>query len=269
MRQPAQAIGVCLSRGDQMFHGLRSVSNLAKQVFQVHGVNAEGMVVLRRRLRRSEVVKFFSTLPGCLIGIEACATAHHWARELSRLGHEVALSIAASFAPRTQAACFRLGQRHQRPARRRSSGQGDPRRPRRRTAARHSDRDQGPGGDRGRGCDGRNCGLAQPNPAAHGDAYAQAHGGRHIFVQPHQQARHKVDAVDRQRRGSDSRQPAKGPASCRGPHRARSASRPHAGRRVALARCARHRSCAAPCRVAAGDRLCARGRAPPPCEAGE
>ena len=54
--------------------------DLAKQVFQVHGVDVEGMVVLRRRLRRSEVVKFFSTLPGCLIGIEACATARHRAR---------------------------------------------------------------------------------------------------------------------------------------------------------------------------------------------
>src|SRR5215469_3875566 len=65
--------------------------DLAKQVFQVHGVNAEGTVVLRRRLRRSEVVKFFTMLPGCLVGIEACATAHHWARELSALGHEVRL----------------------------------------------------------------------------------------------------------------------------------------------------------------------------------
>ena len=65
--------------------------DLAKQVFHVHGIDAEGGVVLRRRLRRSEVVKFFGTLPGCLIGIEACATAHHWARELSQLGHEVKL----------------------------------------------------------------------------------------------------------------------------------------------------------------------------------
>ena len=65
--------------------------DLAKQVFQVHGVDAEGVAVLRRRLRRSEVVTFFSTLPGCLIGIEACATAHHWGRELSRLGHQVKL----------------------------------------------------------------------------------------------------------------------------------------------------------------------------------
>jgi transposase len=51
--------------------------DLAKQVFQVHGVDAEGAVVLRRRLRRPEVVKLFSMLPNCLIGIEACATAHH------------------------------------------------------------------------------------------------------------------------------------------------------------------------------------------------
>jgi transposase len=65
--------------------------DLAKQVFQVHCIDAEGVVVLRRRLRRSEVVKFFGTLSGCLIGIEACATAHHWARELSRLAHQVKL----------------------------------------------------------------------------------------------------------------------------------------------------------------------------------
>ena len=51
--------------------------DLAKQVFQVHGVDFAGLVVLKRRLRRSEVVNFFSTLSGCLIGIEACATAHH------------------------------------------------------------------------------------------------------------------------------------------------------------------------------------------------
>jgi transposase len=65
--------------------------DLAKQVFQVHGIDSDGAVVLRRRLRRSEVVMFFSTLPSCLVGIEACATAHHWARELSTLGHKVRL----------------------------------------------------------------------------------------------------------------------------------------------------------------------------------
>jgi transposase len=67
--------------------------DLAKQVFQVHGVDASGAVVLRKRLRRSEVVRFFSMLPGCLIGVEACATAHHWGRELSAFGHEVRLIL--------------------------------------------------------------------------------------------------------------------------------------------------------------------------------
>ena len=65
--------------------------DLAKSVFQVHGVDAGGQVVLRKKLRRAEVVKFFGTLPRCLVGMEACATAHHWARELSALGHEARL----------------------------------------------------------------------------------------------------------------------------------------------------------------------------------
>jgi transposase len=65
--------------------------DLAKRVFQVHGVDASGEVKLRKRLRRSEVVRFFAGLPPCLVGMEACATAHYWARELSRLGHEVKL----------------------------------------------------------------------------------------------------------------------------------------------------------------------------------
>jgi transposase len=65
--------------------------DLAKHWFQVHGVDASGQVAIRRKLRRSEVVGFFKSLPPCLVGIEACATAHHWARELSALGHEVKL----------------------------------------------------------------------------------------------------------------------------------------------------------------------------------
>ena len=65
--------------------------DLAKQVFQVHRVDAEGSVLLKRRLRRSEVVRFFSSLPNCLVGVESCATAHYWARELTKLGHEVRL----------------------------------------------------------------------------------------------------------------------------------------------------------------------------------
>jgi transposase len=65
--------------------------DLAKSVFQVHGIDEFGQVVVRKRLRRSEVRDYFATLPGCLVGVEACATAHFWARELKALGHEVKL----------------------------------------------------------------------------------------------------------------------------------------------------------------------------------
>lgn len=65
--------------------------DLAKSVFQLHGVGADGTVVLRRQLRRAQMLAFFSRLPPCLIGMEACGGAHYWARELSNLGHEVRL----------------------------------------------------------------------------------------------------------------------------------------------------------------------------------
>ena len=65
--------------------------DLAKQVFQIHGVNEAGDVVVKRRLRRAQVMTYFASLPACLIGMEACATAHFWARELRSLGHEVRL----------------------------------------------------------------------------------------------------------------------------------------------------------------------------------
>ncbi len=65
--------------------------DLAKNVFQVHGVDAAGAVVVRRQLRRRQVLPFFAKIPPCLIGLEACATAHHWARQLIDLGHEVKL----------------------------------------------------------------------------------------------------------------------------------------------------------------------------------
>src|SRR5438132_7748665 len=68
--------------------------DLAKHVFQVHGVDAEGATVLRKQLRRAQVLAFFSRLPPCLVGLEACATAHYWARELRALGHEVRLMPA-------------------------------------------------------------------------------------------------------------------------------------------------------------------------------
>src|SRR3954454_7538881 len=65
--------------------------DLAKSWFQVHGVDADGKGAVRRKLKRGDVVSFFKSLPPCLIGIEACATAHYWARELIALGHEVKL----------------------------------------------------------------------------------------------------------------------------------------------------------------------------------
>jgi len=68
--------------------------DLAKNVFQVHAVDAEGMTVLRKQLRRAQLLAFFSRLPRCLVGMEACATAHYWARELSALGHVVRLMPA-------------------------------------------------------------------------------------------------------------------------------------------------------------------------------
>ncbi len=63
--------------------------DLAKNVFQVHGVDQAGNVIVRRTLRRAQVLPFFTKLPPCLVGMEACGTAHHWARELIRLGHDV------------------------------------------------------------------------------------------------------------------------------------------------------------------------------------
>src|SRR5262245_35194078 len=68
--------------------------DLAKNVFQVHGIDTSERVVVRKQLRRSQVIAFFEALPRCLMGMEACATSHHWARELTKLGHEVRLMPA-------------------------------------------------------------------------------------------------------------------------------------------------------------------------------
>src|SRR6185437_10529871 len=65
--------------------------DIAKGVFQVHGVDAAGQVVLRRQLRRGTVLKLFGELPPCVVGMEACASAHYWGREIAALGHEVRL----------------------------------------------------------------------------------------------------------------------------------------------------------------------------------
>jgi len=72
-------------------HAITMGLDLAKHWFQVHGVDAAGKIVVKRRLRRAEVVAFFRDQEPCLVGMEACATAHHWARELIALGHEVRL----------------------------------------------------------------------------------------------------------------------------------------------------------------------------------
>jgi transposase len=73
--------------------------DLAKNVFQVHGVDASGRAVVRRQLRRSQLLPFFERQAACLVGIEACATSHHWAREIAKLGHEVRLMPARYVKP--------------------------------------------------------------------------------------------------------------------------------------------------------------------------
>jgi transposase len=73
--------------------------DLSKSVFQVHGIDEHGAAVLRRRLRRSEVLHFFAGLAPCVVGLEACGSAHHWARELGVLGHEVRMMAPSYVKP--------------------------------------------------------------------------------------------------------------------------------------------------------------------------
>src|SRR6201987_3501461 len=73
--------------------------DIAKSVFQVHGVDTIGQVVIRRQLKRRHVLAFFEKLPPCLVGIEACASSHHWSRELQALGHTVRLMPPAYVKP--------------------------------------------------------------------------------------------------------------------------------------------------------------------------
>lgn len=68
--------------------------DLAKHVFQLHAVGPDGSVALRQKLRRGQMIGFFAKLPPCLVGMEACGSAHHWAREIRALGHEVRLMPA-------------------------------------------------------------------------------------------------------------------------------------------------------------------------------
>ena len=73
--------------------------DLAKNVFQVHGIDASGGVVLQRQLKRGAVEKFFAQLPPCTVGVEACGSAHHWARVIGRYGHQVRLMPPAYVKP--------------------------------------------------------------------------------------------------------------------------------------------------------------------------
>ena len=73
--------------------------DIAKSVFQVHGIDAKGKVVIRQQLRRSRVLGFFGKLSPCVVGIEACASSHHWSRELQALGHAVRLMPPAYVKP--------------------------------------------------------------------------------------------------------------------------------------------------------------------------
>src|SRR5580704_8073445 len=73
--------------------------DIAKSVFQVHGVDAAGNVIIRRQVKRRYFLAFFAKLPPCLVGIEACATSHYWSRELKKLGHTVRLMPPAYVKP--------------------------------------------------------------------------------------------------------------------------------------------------------------------------
>ena len=70
--------------------------DIAKSVFQVHGVDAQGNVVVRRQLKRRYVLAFFQKLPPCVVGIEACASSHYWSRELQALGDTCRLSLSGT-----------------------------------------------------------------------------------------------------------------------------------------------------------------------------
>lgn len=73
--------------------------DLAKHVFQVHGIDAMGQIMVRRQLRRAELLKFFKKQSPCLVGMEACGTSHYWAREIAALGHTVKMMPPAYVKP--------------------------------------------------------------------------------------------------------------------------------------------------------------------------
>ncbi len=93
-------------KGDTTMHAVQIGLDIAKNSFQVHGVDKHGKGVLRKQLSRSKVLTYFAQLPPCLIGLEACGGAHYWARELQKLGHDVRLMAAAMITP------YRTGQKN-------------------------------------------------------------------------------------------------------------------------------------------------------------
>src|ERR1700686_2459573 len=93
-------LGHRMIRRSQVMQTITTVGlDIAKSVFQVHCVDADGKVALRRQLKRRYVLAFFQRLPPCLVGIEACASSHHWSRELQALGHTVRLMPPAYVKP--------------------------------------------------------------------------------------------------------------------------------------------------------------------------
>jgi len=93
-------------KGDTTMQVVRIGLDIAKSSFQLHGVDAHGKVVIRKHLSRGKVLPYFAQLPPCLVGLEACGGAHHWARELQKLGHAVHLMAAAMIQP------YRTGQKN-------------------------------------------------------------------------------------------------------------------------------------------------------------
>src|SRR5262244_255710 len=86
--------------GESSMQAITTVGlDIAKSVFQVHGVDAAGEVIIRRQLKRRHVLPFFEKLPACVVGMEACATSHHWSREIGALGHTVRLMPPAYVKP--------------------------------------------------------------------------------------------------------------------------------------------------------------------------
>jgi transposase len=85
------------------------MSRIAKSVFQVHGVHAQGKVIIHRQLKRRYVLAFFQKLPACLVGIEVCASSYHWSREFKTLGHTVRLMPPAYIKALRQTAEKRCG----------------------------------------------------------------------------------------------------------------------------------------------------------------